>query len=152
MIPIHTNHDIVKVLDFNKPSIFLAGPSPRSGDVISWRIMALAYFKAVGYEGQVLIPESDEWKFCLSYDNQVEWEDYGLLNCDKIVFWIPRNLQTLPGLTTNVEFGRFVHSGRMIYGRPTDAEKCRYLDWLYAKYNKRPIHSSLPETLRAAIV
>ena len=148
---IHTNHRITKELNLEQYSIFLAGPSPRSAEVISWRIEALEALKRLGYDGQVLIPESDEWKFCLSYDDQVEWEDYGLLNCDKIVFWIPRNMVTLPGLTTNVEFGRFVHSGRMIYGRPDEAEKCIYLDWLYTKYNNRAIYTTLEGTMKAAI-
>lgn len=34
----------------------------------------------------------------------------------------------MPAFTTNIEFGEDLHSGKIMYGRPDNAEKCRYLD------------------------
>ena len=80
--------------------------------------------------------------------DQVEWENFGTENCSKIVFWIPRKLDTMPAFTTNVEFGRYVGSGKCMYGRPDDSEKNRYLDWLYKKLNsKESVHNSLESLL-----
>ena len=37
----------------------------------------------------------------------------------------------MPAFTTNVEFGYWLHTGKILYGRPDDAKKIKYLDWLY---------------------
>src|SRR4051812_6654080 len=117
------------VVDWKVPSLFLAGPTPRNKNVPSWRPEALTILESLNYNGQVLIPERGDWKSLIEYTHQVEWEDTGLLNACRIVFWVPRNMETMPALTTNVEFGRFYQDLRMIYGRPDDADHIRYLDW-----------------------
>lgn len=134
-------------LNLYSPSLFLAGPTPRSKDVKGWRIDALKILESLNYDDQVLVPER-RGKILDDYTEQVEWEDEGLKNVWKIVFWIPRKLDTMPALTTNVEFGRFYEDIRTEYGRPNDAEKCKYLDWLYLKYNSRKkIYSDLHSML-----
>jgi hypothetical protein len=60
-------------------------------------------------------------------------------------------LETLPGFTTNVEFGRYVGSGRCVYGRPEGAPHTRYLDWLYTKLTGKRPEKTLRETLRVAV-
>lgn len=144
--------------DLTRHSIFLAGPTPRSKDVRSWRPEALDILRALKYDGQVIIPEHKGFESRFSaeefenlYLNQCEWEDFGLEHAVKIVFWVPRDLDIFPAFTTNVEFGRYVNSGRVIYGRPPNAPKNKYLDWLYAKYNKLPIHKTLFNTLVSSI-
>ncbi|HUU89340.1 MAG TPA: nucleoside 2-deoxyribosyltransferase domain-containing protein [Candidatus Glassbacteria bacterium] len=121
-----------KPLTVERNSIFLAGPTPRSQDVKSWRPEAIKYLENIGYEGQVIVPERESWEGT-DYIDQVEWEDIGLNECAVIVFWIPRDLKTMPALTTNIEFGRFCQDTRMLYGRPNWSPKNRYLDWLYKK-------------------
>ena len=37
----------------------------------------------------------------------------------------------MPAFTTNVEFGYYIHTGKITYGRPEKAPKTKYLDWLY---------------------
>ena len=45
----------------------------------------------------------------------------------------------MPAFTTNVEFGYWLHTNKVIYGRPDNAEKIKYLDWLYKlDYNEVP--------------
>src|SRR5262249_12812776 len=88
------------------PSIFLAGPTPRSPDVLSWRPEALDILKELAFPETVLIPERRDGWSKVSYLDQVEWEYVGLEGCSVVAFWVPRHLPTLPGFTTNVEFGR----------------------------------------------
>ena len=79
------------------------------------------------------------------------WERVGLSNATIIAFWIPRHLPDMPAFTTNVEFGYWLHTGKVVYGRPNDAEKIKYLDWLYKlDYNEEPI-DSLEELLNVCI-
>jgi hypothetical protein len=132
----------LKAFERSQPSIFLAGPTPRSKDVQSWRPEALQILRDLGYNGQVLVPERRDGAKP-DYIDQVEWEDEGLRSVIAIVFWVPRKMGTMPALTTNVEFGLYVKQHRTFYGRPDDAESCRYLDWLYTKYNSKLIHNTL---------
>lgn len=148
---IYSDQPIVELLDLARPSVFLVGPTPRSSKVESWRPSAISHLKSLGYNGQVLVPERIVKAKHINYDDQVEWEDYGLENCTVIACWVPRDLETMPAFTTNVEFGRFVASKRMLYGRPEHAPKNRYLDWLYKKHNKTtPIYSELFPLMEAA--
>lgn len=138
-------------LDAAKHSIFLVGPTPRSKTVESWRPYALDILDKLGYRGQVIVPE---WRVVVedfNYDGQVEWEHTGLENCSAIACWVPRDLKDMPAFTTNVEFGRYVRSGRLFYGRPDSAPKNRYLDWLYKKYNNHTVHNNLIDLMKNAI-
>jgi hypothetical protein len=139
-------------IEFKGPhSVFLAGPTPRVSHVSSWRPEALQILEDLHFEGDVLIPERSNWQIKFAYLDQVEWEYQGLQTCSRIVFWVPRKLTTMPGLTTNVEFGFYLNSGRVLYGRPDDAEKCRYLDWLYEKITRQKPLNNLRDLLIAAV-
>src|SRR5581483_11776507 len=89
-------------------SIFLAGPTPRSSHVKSWRPEAINILRESNFSGTVLVPERRDWTVKFDYIEQVEWEWKGLEDCSIIVFWVPRDLQTMPAFTTNVEFGSYV--------------------------------------------
>ncbi len=110
-------------------SIFLAGPTPRADKPVpSWRGAALERLDALGYDGVVFVPEPADGGWGSDYSAQVDWESQALNFADVIVFWVPRDLDTLPGFTTNVEFGRWVDSHKIVLGHPPDAPKTRYLD------------------------
>lgn len=128
--------------------LFLAGPTPRSADVKSWRPEALSLLEAMGYTGTVYVPEAANWQPHDDYSGQIEWEWAALDAADKIIFWVPRNLQTMPALTTNVEFGLYVKSGKAILGYPPEAEKMRYLDALAKRFSV-PVFSSLEQMLKS---
>lgn len=138
-------------VNWHSPSIFLAGPTPRSTDVMSWRPAAINILENLKFEGMVFVPERKDWSTSNDYNYQVEWEDKGLLNVSRIVFWVPRNMNTMPALTTNVEFGRFAKQERTLYGRPDNALHCRYLDWFYKKYNGGIIYWDLETMLYDAV-
>lgn len=119
-------------------TIFLAGPNPRykNGDKIepTWRHKAIDYLKGYDYDGHVFIPlpkDSFLGEFVKNpvsdYEHQIDWEDKAMARADVLLFYVDRR-NGLQGLTTNIEFGRYLDSGRMVYGRPNNAESIRYLD------------------------
>lgn len=111
-------------------SCFLAGCTPRSSEVPSWRPEALRYLEEAGYEGVVFVPEAraeNPWDE-KNWAPQVEWERLCLNVADQIVFWIPRNMETMQGLTSNVEFGRYIADNKVVFGAPTEAVHVKYLE------------------------
>lgn len=133
-------------------SIFLAGPSPRKDTTPSWRPQVLVELEKQGYQGVVFSPEPDpSLPPNFDYDDQIEWEQHGRQMADVIMFWVPRKSPEMPAFVTNVEFGEDLASGRVIYGRPVGAEKCRYLDKLYVQHRKKPPVEDIPSLVADAL-
>lgn len=124
-------------LDEVNASVFLAGPTPRFADVQSWRPEAVKYFIDAGFDGALFYPETEDGKWQQTYTNQVEWEHSFLNNCDAILMWVPRELDTMPAFTTNIEFGLYIKEGRLFYGCPKGAPKTAYMDYCYYKFTRR---------------
>lgn len=131
-------------------SIFLAGPTPRSSDVPSWRSEALRLLAEAGYDGVVFVPEPRDGNWQGDYTDQVDWEERHLHMADCILFWVPRDLETMPAFTTNVEFGVWQESGKVVFGAPQDAAKNRYLLY-YAAQLGIPSAIRLADTVTAAL-
>lgn len=139
------------------PSVFLAGPTPdKSNPIPSWRPTALKIL-ADEWVGPrtltVLSPESRNGVRADRYETQVDWETDARAAADAILFWIPRDLKTLPGFTTNVEFGLDVTSGRAVLGIPNDCpnpERNRYLAYV-ARRHGVPVCTTLVDTVTAAL-
>ncbi len=131
-------------------SIFLAGPTPRSQDVESWRPKAIQLLREAGYDGVIFSPEPRGGIWASGYDDQVEWEDKGLNMADCILFWVPRDLETMPAFTTNTEWGNWQDSGKVVFGAPYDASKVRY-QMHYAKKLKVPTVVTLEEAVLSAL-
>ncbi|MFD7787666.1 nucleoside 2-deoxyribosyltransferase domain-containing protein [Streptomyces nojiriensis] len=68
----------------------------------------------------VLSPESRHGERADRYETQVDWETDARAAATAILFWIHRDLRTLPGMTTNVEFGLDVSTSRAVLGCLTD--------------------------------
>ena len=147
MIINYSDQEVIK----NKKSIFLAGPTPRDGKKKSWRTTACDKLNELKFDGVVYVPEYSNWKPKADYVDQAKCERIALTEATVIMFWIPRSFPDMLAFTTNVEFGYWLHSGKVIYGRPDDAVKIKYLDWLYKEdYNKTPIND-LEELLKTSI-
>ncbi|MFI5945895.1 nucleoside 2-deoxyribosyltransferase domain-containing protein [Streptomyces uncialis] len=139
------------------PSVFLAGPTPdRSAPVPSWRPAALDTLTAQWNSETpltVLSPESRNGQRAARYEDQVDWETTARQNATAILFWIPRDLRTMPGMTTNVEFGLDVTTGRAVLGCPPDCpdpQRNRYLIYI-ARRHGVPVLTTLPDTVTAAL-
>lgn len=132
-------------------SIFLAGPSPRKLSTPSWRPEAIETLRALGWDGWILSPEPfNNRQKDFDYAKQIEWEQEGLELADAILFWVPRLLPDMPAFTTNVEFGMWCNSGKIVLGAPDYAEKMSYL-FYYAKKLGIPNFNNLHDTAYAAI-
>lgn len=124
-----------------KKSIFLAGPTPRGKEIASWRVDVVKKLEKLGFDGVVFVPEYSTWIPKENYEEQANWEREALTEATVILFWIPRSLPDMPGFTTNVEFGYWLHSKKVIYGRPDGSPKTKYLDWLYkTDYDEEPFN------------
>jgi 8-oxo-dGTP pyrophosphatase MutT (NUDIX family) len=118
--------------------------------VPSWRPEALKLLEEAGFDGHVFVPESRDGAVFTDYDHQVTWENDALNRADVIVFWVPRDLATMPAFTTNVEFGMWCKSGKVVFGAPPEAPKNRYLIH-HAEQNGIPVRQSLLDTLLEAL-
>ena len=159
MQTIYTSEDVPNTIT---KSIFLAGPSLRPGqekEMDSWRKDALKILEDKGFDGTVFCPENKGFGFpdSFDYDDQIEWEEKCLNIADCIVFWVPRDLSVddkgtikLAALTTNIEWGAWADSGKVVFGAPEEAEKVRYLKYYANKYNV-PTGDTLTETLENAM-
>lgn len=137
------------------PSIFLAGPTPRDNDTQSWRPAALRQLADRAYDGLVYVPENKDgpniWDSA-SWEAQITWEENAIEAATCLLFWIPRNMMTLPGLTTNVEFGYALgrNPHKVVLGFPPGAPGTQYLAY-HASKRGVTIRTSLNETIYSAI-
>lgn len=136
----------------DKKSLFLAGPVPRDEYTSSWRKEALKILNKLNFQGVVYVPEVRDELYSTSYEEaDMIWEREALKKSSVIVFWIPREFPNTLGLTTNVEFGYWIHSKKIIYGRPEKAFETKYLDWLYRNEIKKEPCNKLEKLLKDAI-
>jgi 8-oxo-dGTP pyrophosphatase MutT (NUDIX family) len=132
-------------------ALFLAGPTPRVPEVPSWRPEAIDMVRRRWSGGRLVVfsPEPVDG-VVPDYDGQIGWEEAGLHLADRIVFWVPRELSTMPAFTTNVEWGTWHRSGKAVFGAPPQAPRNRYLV-AGARTEDVPVADSLAGTLSAAL-
>lgn len=147
----------IDVVDWN--SVFLAGPTPRDQSVPSWRPEAIQLFSDMNFNGSLYLPEPRNGEFSHAYEDQADWEHLGIANAGVVLFWVPRDIAGgMPAFTTNVEFGWVVRMAyeegtpqRIFYGRPENADKCKYLDWLYQKYMDKQPYDDLASMIKCVV-
>ena len=133
--------------------IFLAGPTPRGDNALSWRPQAIKLFEELGFKGNLLIPEMrNGFTTDFEYGEQIDWEQDGLELATKIMFWIPREIETMPAFTTNIEFGYWLAEDplKIVMGYPKDAPKMNYFTY---KCNQKGIivHNDLKDLIKTTI-
>lgn len=138
-----------------KKTLFLAGPSPRKSGESNWRVLALELLATAGYDGTVFVPMTRKQLYGesfdeeLDYEKQCEWEQTAMDMADVILFYVCRR-ENNQGLTTNVEFGKYLKSGRIVYARPEGAIQTRYLDNQAYRQNLN-VYSSLTVAINRTI-
>ncbi|MFF3085882.1 hypothetical protein ACFVRB_12610 [Streptomyces nojiriensis] len=93
----------------------MPGPPRTSAPIPSWRPEALRALTEQWLGRRpltVLSPESRHGERADRYETQVDWETDARAAATAVLLWIHRDLRTLPGMTTNVEFGLDVSTGR----------------------------------------
>ena len=145
---IYTGERLIK----NKKSCFLAGPTPRDKNTLSWRGEAIEIFNRLGFDGAIYVPELKNKSY---YDNEtsdyeISLDQEMLEEADIVMFWMPRDINML-GLSSNVEFGYLLNKGNIIYGRPDDAIRCEFLDFLYEKKLGKKYLTTLEDTIKETI-
>lgn len=132
--------------------MFLVGPTPRTAETQSWRPDAVRALAAAGYQGVIVIPEPRPGTAFTPemWAAQTVWETLWLDRADVILAWVPREMRTMPALTTNIEFGERLTSGRMVFGAPDGAASVRYL-FARAETVGLPTARTLDGTVAAAL-
>jgi hypothetical protein len=102
------------------------------------------------FDGFVFVPEDRSERRREEYDGQVDWEWAGFELATCICFWVPRELVTMPAFTTNVEFGLWARSGKVVLGVPPGAPKTKYLLYTAGRLGV-PAYTTLVDTLEAAV-
>src|ERR1700729_2501161 len=121
---------IIEVFDALPPTderlLYLAGPVPRESAEPGWHDEAIMECRKAGFDGMIAVPRLPAGT---SEDPgaQIAWEHAAMSRADALLFWIPRVLWELPGLTTNLEWGVWHDSGKAVLGAPTGAPRMRYL-------------------------
>lgn len=133
--------------DSPKFSIFLAGPTPRSISVESWRPDFINALEKKGFKSSIYAPENRIPGSHYDFDKQIPWEVKGLNKANLVVFWIPRKLDTMPALTTNIEFGEFMHSNKIVVGFPPESVNNRYIG-KRCKMHKIPLFNSVDKMVK----
>ena len=136
------------------PSVFLAGPTIRNGKFEeSWRSEAVKIFEELGFDGNLYVPESKTGVYPDSLRKTAYWEWDRLESSKAILFWIPRDLDLLPGFTTNTEFGRYITlcPENVMLGYPVNAPKNSYIGLMYERFNPTPIYHDLRELIKGTI-
>ncbi|MCX4666464.1 NUDIX hydrolase [Streptomyces sp. NBC_01381] len=135
-------------------SVFLAGPTPRTAEVASWRPEAIAELTAQWQHPGLLVVFVPEARTGTALPvvaaQSAAWERTVMDQSDEILFWVPRTMNGLPGLSTNVEFGRYESSGRCVLGYPPEAAHIAYLH-ATAEHCNVPVAHKLPETVDLAL-
>ncbi len=133
-------------------SVFLAGPVPRSPEVPSWHPEAIGLLRR-GWAGPgrlvVFAPEPREGVAVEGTDS-MDWEEEGLRRSDVVLFWIPRAMPAMPGLTTNIEWGALHASGRAVLGVPPGAASVDY-PLRQARDHAVPVARTLERTVANAL-
>ena len=106
--------------------VFLAGPTPRTKEVKSWRPDFISLLEYEGFKGNVFIAENKDGR-PYNCKAQTPWEVKNLQSADLVAFWIPRDLEEMPGFTTNIEFGEHMRSGKVVVGFPKEAPSTEYI-------------------------
>ncbi|MFH8344362.1 nucleoside 2-deoxyribosyltransferase domain-containing protein [Streptomyces sp. NPDC018045] len=134
-------------------AVYLSGPTPTDPQVPSWRGEAVAALRKL-WSGSgrlaVFVPEPSPGGDYPDYADQIAWEEEAMRLSDVVAFYIPRRMPRLPGLVSNIKWGAWHDSGRVVLGTPPEADRMEYL-LHFAKELGVPVAHTIEDTARAAL-
>jgi hypothetical protein len=134
-------------------SLYLCGPTPRDPLTPSWRPHAESLLRE-RWDGDgrlaVFLPEAAEGDSEPPYAQQVAWEEAAMHAADAILFHVPRDLTTMPGLVSNVKWGAWHDCGRVVLCSPPTAQRNEYL-LHFANALAVPVTDNLPDAVTQAL-
>jgi hypothetical protein len=98
----------------------------------------------------VFLPEAAEGDSEPPYAQQVAWEEAAMHAADAILFHVPRDLTTMPGLVSNVKWGAWHDCGRVVLCSPPTAQRNEYL-LHFANALAVPVTDNLPDAVTQAL-
>jgi hypothetical protein len=136
-------------------TIFLAGPIERvpsggSAKLPRWRDEALQILDHRTEKLVIYNPQWDTQPSNWSYERQILWERRAMHHAMVRLFWIARVLPDLPGFTTNIEAGEYLHDEDTVFGAPPSAPHMRHLQTRCALLGK-PWYTSLEQACNVAV-
>ncbi|GGV70392.1 hypothetical protein GCM10010499_19750 [Streptomyces thermoviolaceus subsp. apingens] len=134
-------------------AVYLCGPTPTDPEEPSWRPSAVAALRTA-WKGPgrltVFLPEPAAGGSYPPYADQIAWEEQTMRRSDVVLFWIPREMNQLPGLVSNIKWGAWYDSGRAVLGAPPEAERMAYL-LHFAEAFGVPVERTLQGAVGAAL-
>ena len=130
--------------------VYLAGPVPRDPVAPSWHTEAVELFRGEGFTGALVVPRPRGESWPADAESQMAWEAAAQYRADALAFWVPRDMEHLPGLTSNLEWGIWHASGKAILGAPIDAPRMGYLRY-WARRGGAPIADTLQATVELTL-
>jgi hypothetical protein len=104
----------------------------------------------LNFQGTALIPEPGPGAMPPPVAIQAAWDQAGCAIADVVAFWIPRRFPTTKGLTSNLELGMWMRSGKVVLGAPAWAEDMDYI-WAVAEAFSVPRAQDLGELMTLAV-
>lgn len=132
-----------------KPTIFLAGPVPRDHHPEHWRKDAIDYLDQKQFTGTVYCPMLQGCQYIPDHEyngTHMDWEYDAMHKSDLILFWMPRDMKRYLALTSNIEWGMWFDTGKVVLGYPTDAEHMDHIHH-FAERHEIAIAHTLHDTI-----
>ncbi len=127
----HSKQSLIK----SEKGIYLANPTKEV------ELEALSTLEQKGFDGVVYIGGIAER----------EWNEEAIKNSNAVVLWVSKPQSETPSFTRCVNFEELISTGKLLYGRPNDADRLKYIDWLYEFDMSEKPFASMEELIDTAI-
>lgn len=129
----------------HKNTIFLAGGTSRTDVSSSWRKEALMLLEKNKFDGNVIVPEPRNGflsKEIFNKKEQISWEREMMARANVIIFWFDRCMDKhsanyLPCLTSNIEFGEWFKSEKVVLGISNESDNMDYIKEIWTELDKQ---------------
>ncbi len=117
-------------------SLFLVGARTFAASDPPWQLKMIEFLRQAGFDGTVFLPFPDDELSIANDADRIEWQCKHLALADVIAAWCPYDSTSPHEITTGIQLGEWLRSGKLLYGRPAEPPNVRYLDVLYSEINQ----------------